>query len=48
LITVGVHVIARSDLVSGAFKLPLFKAYDIPEIISYYNYIIRPFRLFDI
>jgi molybdopterin-containing oxidoreductase family membrane subunit len=40
LIITGVFIMAvqlktRLDLISGGFKIPLFRAYDIPEIISY-------------
>jgi len=35
LFIMGTQLKARNDLVTGAFKIPLFRVYDMPEIIHY-------------
>jgi molybdopterin-containing oxidoreductase family membrane subunit len=35
LFIMGTQLKARNDLVVGAFKIPLFRVYDMPEVVQY-------------
>lgn len=35
LFIMGTQLKARNDLVVGAFKVPVFRAYDVPEFVHY-------------
>jgi hypothetical protein len=44
LFIMGTQLKARNDLVIGAFKIPLFRVYDMPEVVHYspsiYEYLV--------